>query len=65
MEKHGLLDVCPVCNAKNIHLLEDMCDSCHETMDNGVRWEDWDNAMNSNLMKFIDSYFMGGCYGKT
>jgi len=65
MEKYDLLDVCPVCNAKNINILEDMCESCQETMESGVRWEEWDMVMNSNLIKFIDSYFMGGIYGKT
>lgn len=44
-----LIDVCPVCSAKNIHLLDDMCKGCASDMD---------VACSKDVFTWVDYYFL-------
>lgn len=62
MEKYDLLDICPVCSAQNIHLLDDMCEDC-ENADSVSDTKD--PFLKTDMLDLVNSYFMGGHYGKT
>jgi hypothetical protein len=58
--KELLLDVCPVCSAKNIHILADMCGGCEAEMEFRVHQENnIGKAVDygSQTVNWVDSYF--------
>ncbi len=63
MEKYDLLDICPVCSAQNIHLLEDMCEYCEEGSGVPIFRPSFNSSF--DMHELVNSYFMGGHYGKT
>lgn len=55
-----LLDICPVCNAKNINILEDMCGGCEAEMEFRVHQENNIEKTvdyGSQTVNWVDSYF--------